>query len=1036
MSAFTGKRERKKKKLNFFSFLGRVLFPHRMSLIGVVQQPPPLFQVGLLQTRIQQTTRRSSATAHSDAVLWFECRDDGTQRALPPAAARAVESLFVRQRWHASVDVDATHTVTLFAADDVRIFLRDSKDDILGRIVLRHRSDAPLASPCPTHFPPLKVTTDHDHADHDADATHHDDHDADDADDADDAAVDPFSSSSTALAPHKLFLWRFDDAELAEGAPLSPNDSLPFSAAHCHLVLLIRDRAASTATATAADVLPALAALPPLSLERLSNSARSAVSPRGLAHAFGSTPRDALSTRLFGQSSAAAAAAATVDTPGSCDVPVELSGASARSRLSVSPHSHLAFELFVWNGQTASAFVRAACLSKGFELERALEADKNAAFLLFNGRWQGADAAPMCALVNDTAASGAPGGTSSSSSSSSSISTHSSLLYHLLSRTADQRGRQRLRRQNLIDRAPPRRVATESDGGGGGGALSRTVSNNVPGAPRGPRPTAAASAARAGSGMSKAQTVSAKRPLVSAVSELPLMKPRLNNDGDGSKREDSSESSTATASTAAAAAATTTGAAVDVKSRKVGLEAPSGSDANGRPTAAPLRDAKGRPTAAPANALKLKSMSFKPGLLPKIDLTLVREVDKAPVLSGAEQVRFFDPICSKINEFIYLGSRTPAMSRDVLKQNGITHVLNCAGTICDNYFPNDFHYTTLALIDGGSEDITCLVYHVLDLFEDVQRQNGKVFVHCHAGISRSSSFVIAYVMWKKRRSYEAALKQVKDIRATVSPNFGFNMQLHTWWTRINSVPAPSRLYRIVSHSQDPDFLVHKHVPVMSAASLDPRSCFVLYTPERVWAWHGERAMARYRDACSRVHRQLVKYENAPSPLIGVQQGSEPAAFWTALGGKGAVSESTAYNQDYSAAVLYSKKPASLLNRAFVDDESSKSDSERALLFLYPNNFLIDTVTAADFERVFVSEPEELEENCLYILVSARRDNLFAWLGKEFSPPGGAPAAQFAMDALKCFKKQQQHYFSVPPRTSIVQGGAALNEQFVDTILTV
>jgi len=42
------------------------------------------------------------------------------------------------------------------------------------------------------------------------------------------------------------------------------------------------------------------------------------------------------------------------------------------------------------------------------------------------------------------------------------------------------------------------------------------------------------------------------------------------------------------------------------------------------------------------------------------------------------------------------------------------------------------------------------------------RQNGrKILLHCAAGVSRSASFTIAFIMKDKKKSYNQAYKHVK-----------------------------------------------------------------------------------------------------------------------------------------------------------------------------------------------------------------------------------------------------------------------------------
>lgn len=54
---------------------------------------------------------------------------------------------------------------------------------------------------------------------------------------------------------------------------------------------------------------------------------------------------------------------------------------------------------------------------------------------------------------------------------------------------------------------------------------------------------------------------------------------------------------------------------------------------------------------------------------------------------------------------------------------------------------------------------------------------GGVLVHCQAGVSRSASVVIGYLMWKEQISYQEAYAAVKRCRPIIWPNDGFICQL-------------------------------------------------------------------------------------------------------------------------------------------------------------------------------------------------------------------------------------------------------------------
>lgn len=93
-----------------------------------------------------------------------------------------------------------------------------------------------------------------------------------------------------------------------------------------------------------------------------------------------------------------------------------------------------------------------------------------------------------------------------------------------------------------------------------------------------------------------------------------------------------------------------------------------------------------------------------------------------------------------------IGSRMVAESKPSLEKEGITHILNCAGTVCSPAFPGDYAYRVLYLADGPNQDMASLFYEVLDWIEAARQKNGHVFVHCEKGISRSSTMAICYLV--------------------------------------------------------------------------------------------------------------------------------------------------------------------------------------------------------------------------------------------------------------------------------------------------
>nr|XP_043631404.1 protein-tyrosine-phosphatase MKP1-like [Erigeron canadensis]XP_043631405.1 protein-tyrosine-phosphatase MKP1-like [Erigeron canadensis] len=269
----------------------------------------------------------------------------------------------------------------------------------------------------------------------------------------------------------------------------------------------------------------------------------------------------------------------------------------------------------------------------------------------------------------------------------------------------------------------------------------------------------------------------------------------------------------------------------------------------------------------------------------KLDLSTIQRIpDKNATLCKRERIALFDKKCSKVADHIFLGGDAVAKDKNILKQHGITHILNCVGFVCPEYFKENFVYRTLWLQDSPSEDITSILYDVFDYFEDVREQNGVVFVHCCQGVSRSTSLVIAYRMWREGQSFDDAFQYVKKARGIADPNMGFACQLLQCQKRVHAFPlSPSsllRLYRLAPHSPyDPLHLVPKMLNSPCPTALDSRGAFIIHVPSAIYLWVGQQCESLMeRDARGAVC-QIVRYEKVNGPIVVVKEGEEPSYFW-------------------------------------------------------------------------------------------------------------------------------------------------------------
>lgn len=69
---------------------------------------------------------------------------------------------------------------------------------------------------------------------------------------------------------------------------------------------------------------------------------------------------------------------------------------------------------------------------------------------------------------------------------------------------------------------------------------------------------------------------------------------------------------------------------------------------------------------------------------------------------------------------------------------------------------------------------------VISLAEEARSNNAAVLVHCLAGVSRSVTVTLAYLMKTRTLSLNDAFTLVRDRKPDVAPNFHFMEQLHSF----------------------------------------------------------------------------------------------------------------------------------------------------------------------------------------------------------------------------------------------------------------
>jgi len=126
---------------------------------------------------------------------------------------------------------------------------------------------------------------------------------------------------------------------------------------------------------------------------------------------------------------------------------------------------------------------------------------------------------------------------------------------------------------------------------------------------------------------------------------------------------------------------------------------------------------------------------------------------------------------------LYISGEDEARNPKFLKKHEIQAIL----TIQLHELPGDSrneveNYKHIKIQDRPDVNIS---EHFCDAIQFID-ENTRTLVHCQAGISRSATLCLAYLIQKQQISLETAFKQLQCKRGCIGPNFSFLGQLKTW----------------------------------------------------------------------------------------------------------------------------------------------------------------------------------------------------------------------------------------------------------------
>ena len=141
---------------------------------------------------------------------------------------------------------------------------------------------------------------------------------------------------------------------------------------------------------------------------------------------------------------------------------------------------------------------------------------------------------------------------------------------------------------------------------------------------------------------------------------------------------------------------------------------------------------------------------------------------------------------------LFLGpAAVPLQEPERLSAAGVTHVLNL--TMSERCNDEQFCCKQVKVEDDASQGLRCHFDECFAFIDGALSGGGVVYVHCVAGVSRSATIVVAYLMQRHAMTLRQAFQHVRQRRTCAAPNVGFFEQLCAWEKELHVSRAGSEV---------------------------------------------------------------------------------------------------------------------------------------------------------------------------------------------------------------------------------------------------
>ncbi|CAD8162152.1 unnamed protein product [Paramecium pentaurelia] len=177
---------------------------------------------------------------------------------------------------------------------------------------------------------------------------------------------------------------------------------------------------------------------------------------------------------------------------------------------------------------------------------------------------------------------------------------------------------------------------------------------------------------------------------------------------------------------------------------------------------------------------------------------------------------------------LFLGNLDCLINQQILETNNI----NCILSICTEekiIVGPKYQQIYLDIHDNMNSQISKVFERSYLFIENALKSQQNVLIHCAAGISRSATLVLAYLMKTYQQTLEQALRFLKQKRPYVRPNPGFLLQLLDYETMLHGCITstlgpeltPFDIQRDPQYKPQPKVELRKSLPLKQVSGPSP-----------------------------------------------------------------------------------------------------------------------------------------------------------------------------------------------------------------------